>query len=313
MPSASNALLNRLRLKQLGLVIALDQQHSLRKAAAELAMTQSAASKALAEIEGILGGTIFERSKAGIVPNALGRCVVRYAWLLRADADAMWQEVCDIRQGHSGRLSVGAIMGAVPVVLTEAVARLREAQPEISIEIVEDTSQRLLQLLDQGELEVALARVVVSARPSHYQYTELTDEPLSVAAGPDHPLARARRVTLKELQPYSWIAYPSRMPLRALLEREMSDAGMALPTNFIETSSTFATATLLRRSNDLVALLPQEVCKFFSTRKLLRTLPIALKSRTQPFGIVTRAGGRLSAVAQRFVATLLAESKQRGK
>ena len=104
-----NAMLSRLRLKQMGLVIALDQQRSLRKAAAELAMTQSAASKALAEIEGILGGTLFDRSRVGFVPNALGRCVIRYAWLLRADVDAMWQEVSDIRLGHSGRLSVGGV------------------------------------------------------------------------------------------------------------------------------------------------------------------------------------------------------------
>lgn len=313
MTTTANALLSRLRLKQLGLVIALDQQRSLRKAASELAMTQSAASKALAEMETILGGTLFERSRSGIVPNALGRCVIRYAFLLRADVDAMWQEVSDIRQGHSGRLSVGAIMGAVPTVLTEAVAKLREAEPEVSIEIVEDTSQRLLQLLDQGQLEVAIARVVVAARPALYQYRELSDEPLSVAAGPGHPLARAHKVTLQELQPYNWIAYPSRMPLRALLEREMTDAGMTPPTNFIETASTFATATLLSRSDDLVALLPREVCRFFSARKLLRTLPITLRSRTQPFGIVTRAGGRLSAVGQRFVSILLAAHGPRGQ
>ena len=197
-------------------------------------------------------------------------------------------------------------MGAVPRSLTDAITKLRAAEPEVAIEIVEDTSQRLLQLLDQGQLEVAIARTVVAARPSLYQYRELADEPLSVAAGPQHPLARARKVTLKELQPYSWIAYPSRMPLRALLEREMTDAGMTLPSNFIETASTFATATLLQRSNDLVALLPREVCEFFSERKLLRTLPIELKSRTQPFGIVTRTGARLTPLAQRFVAMLLA-------
>ena len=269
-------------------------------------MTQSAASKSLAEIEAILGGTLFERSRVGIVPNALGRCVIRYAWLLRADVDAMWKEIWDIRHGHSGRLAVGAIMGAVPVILADAIAQLREDEPEIAIEIVEDTSQRLLQLLDQGQLEVAIARTVVSARPALYHYVELSDEPLSVAAGPGHPLARARKVTLKDLQPYRWIAYPSRMPLRALLEREMTDAGMTPPTNFIETSSTFATAALLRGSDDLVALLPREVCRFFSAKNLLRTLPIALKSRTQPFGIVTRAGGRLSAVARRFVEVLSA-------
>lgn len=310
MAMTTQSVLSRLRLKQLGLVIALDQHRSLRKASGDLAMTQSAASKALVDIEEIMGGPLFERSRAGIAPNALGRCVIRYAWLVRADVDAMCQEVSDIRLGHSGRLSVGAIMGAVPLVLMDAIARLRKDEPQVAIEIVEDTSQRLLQLLDQGQLEVAICRVVVSPRPALYHYTTLCDEPLSVAAGPGHPLARARKVNLQDLQPYNWIVYPSRMPLRALLEREMTDAGMALPSNFIETASTFATAALLRRSPDLVALLPEEVCHFFSSQKLLRTLPIALTSRTQPFGVVTRAGGRLSAIAKRFVDGLLAASRK---
>jgi DNA-binding transcriptional LysR family regulator len=74
-------------------------------------------------------------------------------------------------------------------------------------------------------------------------------------------------VSLADLQPYYWIVYPSRMPLRALLEREMSDAGIAMPTNVIETASTSATVALLQRSTDLVALLPQAVCEFFSAHR----------------------------------------------
>lgn len=304
MATTAKAVLSRLRLKQLGLVIALDQHRSLRKAAGDLSMTQSAASKALMEIESIMGGPLFERSRVGIVPNELGRCVIRYAWLLRADVDAMVQEVSNIRLGRGGRLSVGAIMGAVPKVLTDAIQRLRAEDQDISIEIVEDTSARLLHMLDQGQLEVVIGRVVVSPRPDLYRYEVLRDEPLSVVAGPAHPLSRARKVRLQDLEPYNWIVYPSRMPLRALLEREMSDAGIAMPSNLIETASTFATVVMLQKSPDLVALLPKDVCEFFSTQKLLKTLPIALKSRTQPFGIVTRSSGTLSAVGQRFVDVL---------
>lgn len=59
-------------------------------------MTQSAASKALMEIESVMGGSLFERSRVDIVPNELGRCVIRYAWLLRAVVDAMVQEASNI-------------------------------------------------------------------------------------------------------------------------------------------------------------------------------------------------------------------------
>lgn len=301
MAITAKTVLSRLRLKQLSLLIALDQHRSLRKAAGDLSMTQSAASKALMEIESVMGGSLFERSRVGIVPNELGRCVIRYAWLLSADVDAMVQEVSNIRLGRGGHLSVGAIMGAIPNVLTDAIQRLRDEEQDISFEIVEDTSAHLLQMLDQGLLEVVIGRVVVSPRPELYRYELLRDEPLSVVAGLAHPLSRARKVCLQDLEPYNWIVYPSRMPLRSLLEREMSDAGIAMPTNLIETASAFATVVMLRKSPNLIALLPKEVCEFFSSQKLLKTLPISLKSRTQPFGIVTRSSGTMSAVARRFI------------
>ena len=69
-------------------------------------------------------------------------------------------------------------------------------------------------------------------------------------------------------------------------------------------ASTFTTVVLLRNSPDLVALLPRDVCEFFKAHKLLKILPITLTSRTQPFGIVTRASGTLTGVAQRFTEML---------
>lgn len=309
MSITTHNVLSRLRLKQLGLVIALDHHRSLRKAAMDLAMTQSAASKALAEIESVMGGPLFDRTRTGIAPNELGRCVIRYAWLLRADVEAMCQEVEDIQLGRGGHLSVGAIMGAVPGVLTEAVAALREAEPDVSIQIQEDTSARLLGMLDQGQLDLVLGRATVSPNPGQYHYRLLREEPLHIAVGPQHALARAKKVRLQDLHPYRWIVYPSRMPLRVMLEREFAEAGMTMPSNLIETASAFATASLLRRCPDLVALLPAEVCEFFLPDKMLRVLPIDLVSSGQPFGVITRTASRPAPLAQRFIDILLKDQQ----
>lgn len=303
-----NHVLSRLRMRQLGLIIALDFHRSLRKAAMDLSMTQSAASKALMEIEDVMGDALFIRSRTGIVPNELGRCVIRYAWLLRADVESMCQEVADIRMGRGGRLSVGAIMGSIPNVLADAIAELRLTVPEVSFHIVEDTSARLLTMLDQGQLDLVIGRALVSPTPALYRYQALQQEPLRVVVGKGHRLAKSRKVCFQDLAPYKWIVYPSRMPLRALLEREIAEAGMAMPTNVIETASAFTTVALLQRCPDLVALLPTEVCDFFSSGRMLRILPIPLSTPGQPFGIVTRASGQPSAVAARLIEVLLANS-----
>ena len=85
MKDTLNVLLSKLRIKQLQLLIALDDLKSLHKAAGAMSMTQSAASKALQELESMLEAPLFERSKSGMIPNQLGHCVIRYARLVATD------------------------------------------------------------------------------------------------------------------------------------------------------------------------------------------------------------------------------------
>jgi hypothetical protein len=85
-----DTIVTRLRLKQLRLLIALDEHGSLHRAADEMTLTQPGATKALREIEATFGATFFTRSPQGIQPNELGRCVIprptrrRYSGLSRS-------------------------------------------------------------------------------------------------------------------------------------------------------------------------------------------------------------------------------------
>nr|WP_281354023.1 LysR substrate-binding domain-containing protein [Mesorhizobium zhangyense] len=63
--------------------------------------------------------------------------------------------------GHGGRLAVGTVMGAVPL-LNDHLPQLLERQPTIRVELVKDTSAHLLNLLDSGRLEIAICRTSVS-------------------------------------------------------------------------------------------------------------------------------------------------------
>ena len=76
------ALVSRLRLKQLRLLIALDEQGSLHKAAEAVAISQPGATKALNEIESAFGTRLFTRTSQGLEANDLGRCAIRYARLI---------------------------------------------------------------------------------------------------------------------------------------------------------------------------------------------------------------------------------------
>ncbi|HYF17350.1 MAG TPA: LysR family transcriptional regulator [Ramlibacter sp.] len=294
----------RLRFRQLQFLIALDEHGSLHKVAEQLAMTQPGATKMLRELEATFGATLFERSRRGVEPNELGRCVVRYARLAQADLGQLRQEIAGMLTGKGGHLAVGGIGGAVAAVLVEAVVRLRRLQPSISISLREDTSAGLLAALDAGRIELALCRTSVAARPELYDWELQAEEPVAVAVGPGHVLARARKVKLADLSASSWVVYPATMPLRTLLEREFNAAGLPMPAYTVETASLFATVLLLQKDPTLAALLPAGTAAAYAGHGMAVQLPLVLRTRSQPFGIVTRKGWQPSPAAALMVRVL---------
>jgi DNA-binding transcriptional LysR family regulator len=305
-----DAVLSRLRIRQLQLLIALDEHKSLHKAAGAMSMTQSAASKMLHELESILDAPLFERSKNGMIPNQFGHCVIRYARLLATDLSALCDDILEIRSGRGGRLAIGVIMGAIPEIVVPVLDELHASQRNLSIEVIEDTSAKMLLQLDEGHLDLVIGRAAVSDQPSKYHYQKIGDEPLSVVVGHAHP-PLPDNVALGDLIGHRWVVYPTQMPLRALVEREMDLAGLAMPTNPISTASTFVTITLLMQDSGLVSVLPADIADLCTRHGMLRILPIALRSQSQSFGIVTRKGGALSPPAERFIEMLKARVADR--
>ncbi|WP_263147550.1 LysR family transcriptional regulator [Pseudomonas sp. RIT-PI-AD] len=305
-PSLSS-ISSRLRLRQLRLLIALDEHGSLHKAAERVSITQPGATKALHEIESTLGATLFERTPRGLEPNDLGRCVIRYARLIHTDLAHLREEMLGILQGQGGRLAVGIIMGGVPLLL-RALARLRDKQPQLSVEILEDTSARLLQMVDQGRLDLAICRTSVSQRPDDYECLSEHREELVLVANPQHPLAGSAHLDLADLADSPWVVYPANMPMRLLLEREFSEAGLDFPRYPLETSSTFTTLMLLQEDPRLVALMPIEVAQFALRYGMLARLPLRIRSRTEPYSAVTRRGAPLTAPASLLLEELRKEN-----
>jgi DNA-binding transcriptional LysR family regulator len=194
---------------------------------------------------------------AGLEPNAVGHCVIRYASLIQTDLAYLPDEIVGIMRGQGGRVAAGVIMGAVPL-LTDAISALVARQADLSVEIVEDTSAALLAQLDAGRLDLAICRTTISQAPQVYDSVTLQDETLAVIANVGHPLRHAKKLTLQELAPYRWVVYRTNMPMRLLLEREYRDCGIRFPQHLLDTTSAFATLALLQANPSFVALVSIE-------------------------------------------------------
>ena len=299
-----HSIISRLHLKQLRLLVALGEHNSLLKASRQVALTQPGASKALQEIETTFGTPLFVRTNRGLEPNAVGHCVIRYARLIQTDLSHLRDEIVGILRGQGGRVAAGVIMGAVPL-LTDAISALVTRQPDLSVEIVEDTSAALLAQLDAGRLNLAICRTTIAAAPQVYDSVKLQEETLAVIANVGHPLRRAKKLTLQQLAPYRWVVYRANMPMRLLLEGEFRNSGIRFPQHLLETTSAFATLALLQANPSFVALVSIEVAQFFARQQMSCILPLALASRSEPYELVTRKGALVPPAAKLLIDELV--------
>ncbi len=215
-------LLNRVRMRQVALMLAIEETRTLRAASGHVGLTQPAATKMLHELERAMGQPLFDRVGRGLQVNAAGKRVMGYFRGIRGSMESLNRDLRELREGTAGRLSVGSIMAASPGRLTDALLCLKAAYPLLSLVITVDTSDRLLKLLDEGALDLVIGRMVRDTA-LECDFTAIEDERLAVVVSPEHPLAARKKIDFAELMAYPWILQPCGSPMRDVIEREFRE------------------------------------------------------------------------------------------
>jgi DNA-binding transcriptional LysR family regulator len=178
----------------------------------------------------------------------------------------------------------------------------------VAIPLSVGTYDLLMPALLAGDLDMVLGRLPEEGRSSALLYEEFYAEPVCLVTRPGHPLARKRRLGLKELTGEAWLLPLPETALRRQIERAFVDAGVPLPRNVIESVSILTNRVLLRKS-DSIAVMPYHVALDDVEQGLLAILPVKLKSIESPVGAIMRAPGDLPPAATAFLACLRLAAK----
>src|SRR4051812_31317405 len=143
----------RLKTRQLLLLVALDEEGNIHRAAEVLKMTQPAASKLLKDIEEVLGVALFDRLPRGMRPTASGEAMIRHARSALASLNQSHDEVQALKAGRYGQVSVGAITTPGIMLLPQAISRVKHAHPTLRVSLQVETSDVLMQRLTEGKLD----------------------------------------------------------------------------------------------------------------------------------------------------------------
>jgi DNA-binding transcriptional LysR family regulator len=304
--TAAVALVNRLRFKHLALLVALDDARNVHQAADAINVAQPSASRMLSDIEEAFGFRLFERNARGMQPTSLGVVTLAYARRALTDLTRFAEDLDVKRHGGHGQLTVGAIMGAAPDLLAQAIAALKTERPLLNVRVLGETSDQVVQLLHRREVDLALGRLTTPLQHNDFSFEPLAHETLVLVVRARHPLARqgaASPMALSALMDWPWVAQPIASPARELFEGELARAGLATPVNLTECASIFATLQLLQNF-DAIAMLPESVVRDHVRGGLLVTLPLEIGKSLPGYGILTRNDEPLAEPAEHFVGLL---------
>jgi DNA-binding transcriptional LysR family regulator len=277
---------SNLKLKHLQLLVALDQFRHLGRAAEFLSLTQPAVSKTLAEVERLLGLDLFVRSTRGTEPTAYGLSMVRFARSVLADYDRTRGEIAAVASGAAGRVNVGAMVVAMPVLLARAVALLKERSSLTTVGIEEGDLTRLLPRLRLGELDLFVGRLEPGYAAPDLATETLHDEPMCVAVAPQHPLAMRRKIGWAELVDLPWVVPPAWASSRIKLNQQFYKAALNPPVDLVETASFLGTLTFLQQRGAAV-FWARSVAMHMQRQGLARVLPLKLPIELPPVGMIT--------------------------
>lgn len=185
-----------MELTQLRHFLAVAEQESFTRAAAELGLTQPALSRSIAKLEAELGQPLLERQTRRVRLTDAGRLFESRAREILALVDDAKAELTD--DGQTGRLRVGAIPTVAPYFLPGVLRLFRDRHPRAQVVAAEETTDRLLEHCRQGEVDVALLAAPVAA--PYLQVETLFEEELLLVLPPGDPLATKPRITLTDLR-----------------------------------------------------------------------------------------------------------------
>lgn len=225
------------RIRHLRAVVEIEESILLTKAAERLNVSQPALSKTLAEIEASIGEALFDRSRVGLKPTAVGAAFVRAARSVLAELDKANTAINAIANVEQRTLLIGAMPTSGITFLSQAIQDLQVTQPDLTIRIVDGPTPALLHQLVAGRLHVVIGANMRQSIPEALEMVNLYEDRMQIVMGQDHPLLDQGPIAWGQCLAYPWILPPAAHTMRSAFDQRLRQLGLETPHRVIENQS----------------------------------------------------------------------------
>ena len=207
----------RFSLRQLEVFLATAHFQNVSKAADSLAMSQSAASSALKELESQFDILLFDRVGKRLQLNEQGR-------LIRSRAEALLEQAREVEQAlmqhkDAGAVKVGATLTIGNYLAVGILSRLMSDQPEAEVSLsVANTQQIMARVLNY---DLDLGMIEGEVQHGELDIIPWRDDDLCVFCAPDHELAHKESISDADLTGNLWVLREAGSGTRQAFDRAL--------------------------------------------------------------------------------------------
>jgi LysR family hydrogen peroxide-inducible transcriptional activator len=183
--------------QQLEYIVAVDKYRHFVNAATACGVTQSTLSSLIQKLEQEIDVVIFDRKKHPIEPTVLGKQIIAQARLILHTSSQLRELVISEKEQEHASLFLGMPPSVAPYVYPTFHRLISAEYPGIHTSIFECSSERLLQMLQQGEIDMAIS--TLHDHDSSLMEIELYTERFVLYISSAHALYQRERVNPEDL------------------------------------------------------------------------------------------------------------------
>jgi DNA-binding transcriptional LysR family regulator len=290
----------RLKLRDLRLLDVVVRSGSMAQAALQLNISQPAVSKAIAELEHVLGIRLVDRSRQGIEPTVYGRVLLDCGVAVFDELRQAVQKIEFLVDPSAGEVRIGCHPFLAASFVSAVVDRVAQRYPRIVFRLEIAEAEKLQHELSERNVDFIISRRWTQIADERMSFEFLFDESFVVVTGAQNPWVRRRRIALSELMDEPWVLPPPESGFGLAVAQSFRSCGLDYPRATVVTTPPEVRISLLATGRYLT-IFPASALRFPTRRAELKVLPVELPIARVPSGIVTLNNRTLSPVALLFV------------
>src|SRR5215472_6950363 len=292
---------NRLKLYELRILLAVAHAGSMTRAATQLAISEPAISRAISDMERTLGVCLLNRNSKGVEPTPYGRALIKRAVAVFDELRQGIREIETIKDPTIGEVHIGATSTIAEVGIVAAViAEMSQKHPRINFHVVEATPEWLFHELRERSLDLIVLLTFDPVASNDILSEMLYEDRMVIVAAANNPWTRRSRVELVDLVNENWTLPEPEHPVTSIVASAFHAIGCAAPRVTATAAPGRIRDTLLATGRFLTAV-QESALHFGATLPQLKVLPVELAMARGTTSIMTLKKRALSPAAQLFI------------